>query len=94
MKKIFAVFAMSAAALNIFADKFVSSVSGEGGTVDKSRYGTAMIANGHVSTVVDYLGLQQQQRYAHLIPAVAVADRRYGQPVDYLISHGWFDAVL
>ena len=94
MKKIFALFALYVASSNLFADKFVSGISGVGDTVDKSRYGTAMIANGHVSTVIDYLGLQKQQRYAHLTPAVSVADRRYGQPVDYLISHGWFDAAL
>ena len=56
MKKIFALFALYVASSNLFADKFVSGISGVGDTVDKSRYGTAMIANGHVSTVIDYLG--------------------------------------
>ncbi len=79
---------------NAYASKWVKTISGEGREVDGSRYGGALISNGSISTIIDYLGEQNRRPYAQVVPYVVRAGRRYGMPNDTLVPMGYFNSSV
>ena len=95
MVKIIAFF-MFAALLSAHAAfaKWSNTTSGIGDKTDGGKYACALISNGSISTQIDNLGVQKQNKYVSFYPAVAWEGRRYGVPNDALISHGYFDTTF
>ncbi len=74
--------------------QWVNTTQGKGDSVDKGRYACALISNGRVSTQIDNLGVQKQQRYVSFIPHIAWQGRRLAGAQAPLIRFGYFDTLL
>ena len=90
--KVFTTFALLTP-LSLLAH-WVNTTSGEGAKPNKDRYACALISNGSLSTQIDNLGVQKQERYVSFKPSVAWQGRTYAYPNATLISFGYFDTEL